>query len=268
MSETTRLDVALVQRGLARSRTRAHELVRAGEVTVDGKPAGKNSLQVSPDALVEVTSGRDRWVGRAAGKLLGALEAFDVDVSGRRCIDVGACTGGFTQVLLERGADHVLALDVGHDQLAPQIAGDHRVTDLSGTTVRGLTPAAIGGPVDLAVGDLSFISLRLVLPEIASLLTAEGEAVLLIKPQFEVGRHRLGRRGVVTDPAARWEAIVAVLAGAGDAGLAVLGLTRSPLRGGQGNQEYLVHLTRQPGVGLAWQAQQVMAKQLAYEEAE
>ena len=268
MSKTTRLDLALVQRGLARSRTRAHELILAGEVTVDGTRADKNSLHIPPDARVEVTSDRDRWVGRAAGKLLGALEVFDVDVSARRCIDVGACTGGFTQVLLEKGADHVLALDVGHDQLAPQIAEDPRVTDLSGTTIRGLRSAAIGGPVDLAVGDLSFISLRLVLPEIASLLTPDGDAVLLIKPQFEVGRHKLGRRGVVTDPAARQEAILAVLADATDVDLAVLGLTRSPLRGAEGNQEYLVHLTRRPGVGLAWQAQQVMAKQLAYEEAE
>lgn len=266
MPETTRLDVALVERGLARSRTRARQLIDAGEVTVGGVAVSKNSLRIGPDDHVEVTSDRDHWVGRAASKLIGALETFDPQIDGRRCIDIGACTGGFTQVLLERGAEHVIALDVGHDQLASEIAADERVTDRSGTTIRGLTSDDIGGPVDLAVGDLSFISLRLVLPEIAGLLTEDGEAVLLIKPQFEVGRHRLGRRGVVTDPLARGEAIEGVLAEASTAGLDVLGVTRSPLRGGEGNQEYLVHLTRRSGVGLTWQAQQVIAKELAQEE--
>ena len=267
MTETSRLDQALVERGLARSRSRARQLVEAGEVTVDGVPATKVSARICVGADLRVTSDGDHWVGRAAAKLLGALESFDPVVAGRRCIDIGACTGGFTQVLLEHGAAHVIALDVGHDQLAPQLAADPRVRDLSGTSIRGLTSEDIGGRVELAVGDLSFISLRLVLPEIHGLLTDEGEAVLLIKPQFEVGRHGLGRRGVVTDPTARREAIEGVLAGAAEAGFAVLGLARSPLRGGEGNHEYLVHLTRRSGVGLTWQAQQVIAEDLAQEEA-
>ena len=132
MPETSRLDVALVERGLARSRTRARELVEAGEVRVAGATATKTSQQVGPDTLVEVTTGADHWVGRAAGKLLGALDAFDVAVPGRRCIDIGACTGGFTQVLLEHGAEHVVALDVGHDQLAPELVADDRVDEAGG----------------------------------------------------------------------------------------------------------------------------------------
>lgn len=264
--DAMRLDVALVERGLARSRTRARQLIEAGEVTVGGVQAIKTSVRVEPGDAVAVTSDGDHWVGRAASKLVGGLEAFGTQVAGRRCVDIGACTGGFTQVLLERGADHVIALDVGHDQLAPEIAADPRVTDSSGVSIRGLTSEDIGGPVDLAVGDLSFISLRLVLSEIHGLLSPDGEAVLLIKPQFEVGRHGLGRRGVVTAASARREAIVGVLTKAEEVGFAVLGLTRSPLRGGEGNHEYLVHLTRRPGVGLAWQAQQVMANDLAQEE--
>lgn len=266
MGETTRLDVALVERGLARSRTRARELVDAGDVLVDGAAAGKASLQVGPDAQLTVVSDGDHWVGRAAGKLLGALAEFDPSVSGLRCLDIGACTGGFTQVLLEHGAAHVIALDVGHDQLAPELVADPRVTDRSGTTIRGLAADDIGGPVDLVVGDLSFISLRLVLAEVAGLLTGTGEAVLLVKPQFEVGRDRLGRRGVVTDPAAREAAIIGVLERAREVGLSVLGVARSPLRGGEGNHEYLVHLTARPGVGPTWQALQVIAHDLSREE--
>lgn len=266
MADTSRLDVALVERGLARSRTRARILIEAGEVAVGGVVTTKTSLRVGPDEAVEVTSDRDKWVGRAAGKLVGALADFDIPVDGRRCIDIGACTGGFTQVLLEQGAAHVIALDVGHDQLAPEIAADPRVSDRSGTTIRGLGPEDIGGAVDLAVGDLSFISLRLVLAEIHSLLTTGGDAVLLVKPQFEVGRHRLGRKGVVTDPAARRGAIEAVLERAAEVGFAVLGVTRSPVRGGEGNREYLVHLTARTGEGLSWQAQQVIAHDLTQEE--
>ncbi|WP_435198788.1 TlyA family RNA methyltransferase [Janibacter sp. GS2] len=263
---TTRLDVALVGRGLARSRTRAAELIAAGSVTVGDRLATKPSFRVAAEDEIVVVADADHWVGRAAGKLVGAFDAFPLDVRGRRCLDIGACTGGFTQVLLERGAEHVIALDVGHDQLAPEIAADPRVQDRSGTTIRGLGPADLGGPVDLTVGDLSFISLRLVLAEIAGLLTEDGEAVLLIKPQFEVGRGRLGRRGVVTSAQARVEAIGSVLGAARDAGLFVAGLAASPVLGGGGNHEYLVHLTRRTGVGMTWQAQQVMIRDLVQEE--
>lgn len=258
--------MALVERGLARSRTRARALIAAGDVLVNGAPATKASERIAPVCEVTVSAGADRWVGRAALKLVGAFEDFDLDVAGRRCLDIGASTGGFTQVLLEHGAAHVTALDVGHDQLVPELDADPRVENRSGTTIRGLTAADIGGPVEVAVGDLSFISLRLVLAEVAGLLTDDGEAVLLIKPQFEVGRDRIGRRGVVGSTAARAAAIESVLARAAEVGLSVLGLTASPVRGGEGNHEYLVHLTRRTDVGMTWQAQQVRISDLVQEE--
>lgn len=267
MGSDSRLDVALVERGLARSRTRAHALIAAGDVLVNGATATKASARVTPTCEVVVAAAGDHWVGRAALKLVGAFEDFDLDVRGRRCLDIGASTGGFTQVLLEHGAAHVTALDVGRDQLAPELAADPRVDNRSGTTIRGLSATDIDGPVEVAVGDLSFISLRLVLAEVAGLLTADGEAVLLIKPQFEVGRDRIGRRGVVVSAAARADAIGAVLARAAEVDLSVLGLAASPVRGGEGNHEYLVHLTRSPDVGMTWQAQQVTISDLVQEEA-
>lgn len=265
-AESTRLDIALVERGLARSRTRARQLVAAGEVTVDGHAALKASQRISPERRVGVSADADHWVGRGADKLLGAVAVFDVDARGRRCLDIGASTGGFTQVLLEHGADSVIALDVGHDQLAPEIAADPRVDDRSGTTIRGLTAADLGGPVELVVGDVSFISLRLVLPEVSGVLTADGEAVLLIKPQFEVGRGRIGRKGVVGSAAARAEAIEGVLRRAAEVDLSVLGLVASPISGGEGNHEYLVHLTRRRDLGPTWQAQQVTIRDLVQED--
>lgn len=259
MTDGQRLDVALVSRGLARSRGQAADLVARGLVSVSGRAATKVSLRVPEGAEITVAGDDARWVSRAAHKLVGAFDAFGPhgwEVEGRRCLDLGACTGGFTQVLLDRGAGQVVALDVGHDQLAPEIAGDPRVVDRSGTTVRGLTPEDIGGPVERTVGDLSFISLRLALPAVAETLTPDGEAVLLVKPQFEVGRARLGKHGVVTDPRARADALRGVLEEAATASLGVLGLSTSPISGGEGNIEYLVHLTRTTGVGLTWQAQE------------
>lgn len=254
-----RLDIALVSRGLARSRGQAADLVARGLVTVGGRAARKPSQQVRPDDLVEVAGDDARWVSRAAHKLVGAFDAFGPkgwDVAGRRCLDLGACTGGFTQVLLDRGAEHVIALDVGHDQLAAELVDHPRVIDMSGTTVRGLTSTLTGGPVDRVVGDLSFISLRLALPAVADCLTPEGEAVLLVKPQFEVGRARLSKHGVVTDPSAREDALRGVLEEVGRLGMSVLDLAVSPIQGGEGNTEYLLWLTRRPAVGMTWQAQE------------
>lgn len=265
MDATTRLDIVLVQRGLARSRARAREVILAGEVRVAGAVVTKPATPIGPGSDIEVDSDRE-WVGRAAHKLLGALETFPIDVSDARCLDIGACTGGFTQVLLWRGAAHVVALDVGHDQLAPELLADPRVTERSGTSIRGVTPEDIGGAVDVVVGDLSFISLRLVLPEVAGLLGPDGEAVLLIKPQFEVGRGRVGRRGVVTSPGARRDAVLGVLGAATGAGLVVRGLARSPIVGGEGNHEYLVHLTRGGEERPTWEALQVMAHEVVHEE--
>ncbi len=265
-----RLDVALVAAGLARSRGQAQDLVRRGVVSVDGSSARKPSQLVAPGAALEVTSDDATWVGRAAHKLLGAFAAFEeqgLSAAGHRCLDVGACTGGFTQVLLTKGAAHVTALDVGHDQLAPELRDDPRVTDLSGTTVRGLVADAIGGPVDLLVADLSFISLRLVLPDLAGLLVPGGHAVLLVKPQFEVGRSRVSKTGLVGAARDRRDAVVGVLESAREGDWSVRGMARSPISGSEGNREYLLWLGRGAAVGMTWQAQMETADRIVQETA-
>lgn len=237
-----RLDAELVRRGLARSRAQAAELVKAGRVLVDGSSVLKPSTSTSSDASIEVAGDEPGWVGRAAYKLLGALDTFGprgLAVDGKRCLDVGASTGGFTQVLLRHGAAHVTALDVGHGQLVPELAADPRVTERSGTSIRDVTPADLGGRFDVVVVDLSFISLRLVLPSLADLIAAHGDLVGLIKPQFEVGRERLGKGGVVRSDAHRRDALLTVLRSAADTGLRLHGLTTSPIRGSAGNREYL-----------------------------
>lgn len=257
MSDTARLDLELVRRGLARSRGHARTLIDAGDVSVDGKPAAKASIPVSPSQHVQVRDEGPRWVSRAAYKLLGALETFGplgLEVAGRRCLDVGASTGGFTQVLLHHGAAHVIALDVGHGQLVAALADDPRVTDRSRTTVRDLTADAIGGVVDLLVADLSFISLTLVLETFRQLLTDEGDAVVLVKPQFEVGRTRLGKGGIVRSQGDRASAVTEVARAAQAAGLHPRALARSPIEGGEGNAEYLLWLTPRDAQSMGWEA--------------
>ena len=237
-----RADTALVQRGLARSRAVARELIEAGRVSVGGAPVGKASTPVDPADLA-VAGPVEQWVGRAAYKLLGALEAFPVDPAGRRCIDVGASTGGFTQVLLAAGAASVVALDVGHDQLAAPVRDDPRVTDLSGCNVRDADVVSIGGPFDIVVADLSFISLRLVLDRLAALTQADGDLITLIKPQFEVGRERLARTGVVTSGNERRRVVTDVLDEMPRHGLYPHAVRPSPIEGGNGNHEYLLWAT-------------------------
>ncbi|HEU5001016.1 MAG TPA: TlyA family RNA methyltransferase [Lapillicoccus sp.] len=239
----TRLDVELVRRGLARSRGQARELVAHGAVLVDGRAATKPSTLVTAAAAIDLARTPDRWVGRAAYKLLAALDRFGLDVTGRRCLDVGASTGGFTQVLLEAGAAHVTALDVGHGQLVPEVAADPRVEERSGTNIREVRLGDLGEPFDVVVADLSFISLRLVLPVLPPLMSADADAVLLVKPQFEVGRERLARTGVVTSPTERQRALEEVLQATESVGLHRQGLEPSPLRGTTGNQEYLLWVT-------------------------
>ncbi len=210
---------------------------------VAGTAVSKPSHPVSGSDAVSVTSTGPRWVGRAAHKLLAALDAWSpqgLEVAGRRCVDVGASTGGFTQVLLARGAAEVVAVDVGHGQLVPEVANDARVEERSGTTVRGLTAADLGGPADLVVADLSFISLSLVMGDLAGLLRPDGDLVVLVKPQFEVGRGRLNRQGVATDPADRTRALERVVAAVGSHGLHVHGIRPSPISGTSGNAEYLL----------------------------
>ncbi|MCV7497113.1 TlyA family RNA methyltransferase, partial [Micrococcus luteus] len=245
MAETARADVALAARGLARSRTEGAALIRAGQVLLDGRPVRRPSDRVAADATLRLRDPGPRYVSRAAHKLVSALEAFpDVAVAGRQALDAGASTGGFTQVLLERGAERVAAVDVGHDQLAPTVRADPRVLVREGLNVRDLRAEDIDGPVDLVVSDLSFISLRLVLAPLAGVCRPGAELLLMVKPQFEVGRRALPRSGVVTDPDARRDAVAGVAAAALGAGLAPRGLTRSGLAGQDGNAEFFLRLHR------------------------
>ena len=246
-----RLDVELVHRGLARSRAQARDLVTAGAVLVEGRPASKPALPVEPGAHIALTREPDRWVGRAALKLLHALDTWPIHVRGRRCLDVGASTGGFTQVLLELGAAHVTALDVGHDQLVATIAADPRVTERSGTNVRDVDAESLGGEFDIVASDLSFISLAIALPAMRPLLVADGDMVVLVKPQFEVGRERLGRRGVVTSPHEHRRVLRNVAHVARDEGLHLQGVTASPITGADGNREFLFWLTLRPALDAA-----------------
>jgi len=255
--ESVRLDVELVARGLARSRSHAATLVREGRVAVDGRGVVKASSPVTPEQEI-VVDAADAFVSRAAHKLVGALDAFGIDPSGLVCLDAGASTGGFTQVLLARGAARVIAVDVGHGQLSPALAPEirsGRLVSLESWNVRDLTADALtpylgsGGAelpqIGLVVADLSFISLTLVLGALTA--SAPGaELVVLIKPQFEVGRGGV-REGIVRDAGLRAEAIESVLWAAHDVGLEVAGLIGSPIVGTHGNAEYLAHL--RPGVG-------------------
>jgi 23S rRNA (cytidine1920-2'-O)/16S rRNA (cytidine1409-2'-O)-methyltransferase len=246
-----RLDAELVRRGLARSRALAVEAVGGGRVTVDGKQALKASLRISPDAELGLV-GDDGYVSRSAHKLAAALDAFAVTVEGRLALDVGASTGGFTQVLLERGARSVIALDVGHGQLAAQVREDPRVVVVEGMNARSLTAAELAEQSgteerpELVVADVSFISLTTILPALVDTAGLDADYVLLIKPQFEVGRQGI-REGLVRDRARRQDAASAVLWAAWDLGLPTAGLISSPLLGSNGNQEYLVWLSRAVG---------------------
>ena len=246
MSRRTRLDAELVRRGLARSREQAAELVAGGRVLLRGAPATKAATAVTPADPVQIAAGDgDDYASRGGPKLAGALSAFGPAgprVAGRRCLDAGASTGGFTDVLLRRGATEVLAVDVGYGQLAWALQTDPRVVVLDRTNVRTLTPELLGGPVDLVVADLSFISLTLVLPALVACAGSDADLVVLVKPQFEVGRERLGRGGVVREPDLRAAAVTSVAAAAARVGIGVAGVTASPLPGPAGNVEYFLWL--------------------------
>ncbi|MEO5921797.1 MAG: TlyA family RNA methyltransferase [Pseudolysinimonas sp.] len=246
-----RLDAELVRRGLARSRSLAVIAIDEGRVAVDGRTALKASLRVTRDAVLTL-DGDDRWVSRSAGKLAAALDAVPVVADGRLALDVGASTGGFTQVLLERGAREVIALDVGHGQLVPAIRSDDRVRVVEGVNARSLTAAQlaeVSGTAErpsLVVADVSFIGLPLVLPALVATVGRDADFVLLVKPQFEVGRGGI-REGVVRDRAARQDAVTGVLWAAWDLGLPTAGVISSPVVGTNGNQEYLVWLSATVG---------------------
>ena len=251
MAAKARLDNELVRRGLARSREHAQALVDSGRVRVGGLVATKpaTAVDAATSVAVEESTGPD-YVSRGGDKLAGALDSLPhagPGIAGRRCLDVGASTGGFTDVLLRRGAREVVAVDVGYGQLAWALRTDERVHVLERTNARSLTPADIGGPVELVVGDLSFISLRLVLPALADCVQGGGDMFLLVKPQFEAGREEVGRGGVVKDPAVRATAVRSVSSAAAELGWGTVGVVTSPLPGPAGNVEFFLWLRTDAG---------------------
>lgn len=246
--ESERIDTVLAKLALARSRSHAAELIQRGDALVDGVTVSKAGQRVRPGQRVSVAHD-DPYVSRGAHKLIAALSVFDIDPAGTLALDVGASTGGFTQVLLERGARLVIALDVGHGQLADSIRGDARVRVVEGCNARFLTPSQLAemsgvpDPPELIVGDLSFISLTMILPALARVAAPSAEVVLLIKPQFEVGRDGI-RDGIVVDPGLRAEAVRRVIGCAAEVGFGTAGLVQSPIAGANGNREYLVNMSR------------------------
>ena len=236
-----RLDQLVVDRGLAPSRERARALVLAGLVSVDGQPVTKAGAQVASDAGVALIAPDHPYVGRGGVKLAHALDAFGVGVAGREALDIGASTGGFTDVLLKRGAGRVVALDVGHGQFDWTLRRDPRVVVMEGFNARRLTPGDLPGPVDIVVVDVSFISLRQILPVVPPLLRPGADVIALVKPQFEAGRAE-ARKGVVRDPDTQGRVLEEVAAAAAAIGLTRVGSVPSPITGAKGNQEFFLHL--------------------------
>jgi 23S rRNA (cytidine1920-2'-O)/16S rRNA (cytidine1409-2'-O)-methyltransferase len=239
-----RLDVELVRRGLVDSRARAVEAIEHGRVEVGGSRADRPARQVSPSESVAVRDAGPAFVSRGGQKLDAALRAFPVTVRGRRAVDIGASTGGFTDCLLQHGAAHVHAVDVGRGQLAWQLRTDDRVTALERVNARFLEAETVAGPVPLAVVDVSFISLLLLAPAMRRITTEQADLVLLLKPQFEAGRDRVPRGGVVRDAAVHADVLRSVSTALGEAGLPVVGGLESPIRGADGNREFLLHVRR------------------------
>jgi 23S rRNA (cytidine1920-2'-O)/16S rRNA (cytidine1409-2'-O)-methyltransferase len=242
-----RLDAELVRRGLARSREHASELIAAGRVEARGVIASKPATGVGNDTPLRVLADVDdpNYASRGGVKLAGALQTFDgLAVAGRACLDAGASTGGFTDVLLRAGAASVVAVDVGYGQLAWSLRSDERVQVIDRTNIRTLTPDLIGGPVELTVADLSFISLKLVLAALSTCTDPDGDIVPMVKPQFEVGRERLGSGGVVRNPEHRVDAVLGVAESAGELGWGVAQVAASPLPGPAGNVEFFLWLRR------------------------
>ncbi len=236
----TRLDLALVDRGLLPTRARARDAIARGTVTVDGRIETRASAGVEPSAKLAVDDPAAAWVARSALKLAGALDAFALSPEGALCLDVGASTGGFTQVLLARGAANVTAIDVGHGQLAPVLAADPRVTSIEGLNARDLAPEHLAAPPNFVVADVSFISLTLALPPALALAAPGARGVFLVKPQFEVGRAHVGKGGLVRDEAVALAGVDRIEAFLGEHGWRTLGRVASSLPGGDGNQEYVV----------------------------
>ena len=245
MKNGVRLDALLVERGLAASRERARALILAGNVRVNGQPAAKAGTAVAPDADVKVIVPDHPYVGRGGIKLAGALDTFGISVDGRRALDIGASTGGFTDVLQQRGSPRVVALDVGHGQLDWKIRSDPRVAVLERVNARNLTADQLpegARDFDVVAIDVSFISLRLVLPVLPPLLRSGADIIALVKPQFEAGRTEVGKGGIIRDEAVHARVVEEVIAAADALGLRRAGLVESPIAGMEGNKEFLLHL--------------------------
>ena len=246
MKHKQRLDLLMTERGLCDSRSRAQALIMSGAVFVDGQKCDKAGTPVADDAAVEVRGETCPFVSRGGLKLEKALREFGVDPTGYVCSDSGASTGGFTDCLLQKGAKKVFAIDVGYGQLAWALRTDPRVVCMERTNIRYVTPEDLGEPLDLSVVDVSFISLRLVLPAVQKLLKPTGQVLCLIKPQFEAGKDKVGKKGVVREKSTRVEVLEQFLGLADELGFTVRNLTFSPVKGPEGNIEFLGHLSMQP----------------------
>lgn len=244
--EKQRLDVAVFERGLAPSREKAQALIMAGQIYVNGQKASKAGLSVKPEDQIELHGTQLPFVSRGGLKLDKAMRSFPISLEKKICMDVGASTGGFTDCMLQNGAAKVYAVDVGYGQLAWKLRTDERVINLERTNFRYVTDQQVPDAIDFASVDVSFISLRLILPVLFRLLKTGGEAVCLIKPQFEAGREKVGKKGVVRDPAVHEEVIQTVCLIALEVGFSILGLTFSPVKGPEGNIEYLLYIQKTP----------------------
>lgn len=259
MKHKERLDVLLTEKGLCESRSRAQALIMSGEVYVNGQKCDKAGTQIDCEAEIEVRGNTCPYVSRGGLKLEKALRDFGVDPTGFVCSDSGASTGGFTDCLLQKGAKKVFAIDVGYGQLAWSIRTDERVVCMERTNIRYVKPEDLGEPLDLSVVDVSFISLKLVLPAIKALLKPTGQILCLIKPQFEAGKDKVGKKGVVRDPAVHAEVLENFLALAAELELTVRNLTYSPVKGPEGNIEFLGHLSMLPDGGIVPDVQALVA---------
>ena len=260
MSGKKRLDVLLTERGLQESRQRAQAVIMSGEVFVNGQRVDKPGTAVAEDAQIEVRGGTLAYVSRGGLKLEKAMAAFPIDLNGAVCADIGASTGGFTDCMLQNGAEKVYAVDVGYGQLAWKLRSDPRVVCLERTNARYLTREQVPDALDFASVDVSFISLKLILPPLNGLLKDGGHAACLVKPQFEAGREKVGKKGVVRDPDVHLEVLEHFLDHAKESGFTVLGLTYSPIRGPEGNIEYLGYLEKGPWQDRAFDLKALVAE--------
>ena len=250
MSKKTRLDVLLVERGFQESRQKAQAVIMAGSVFVAGQRVDKPGTSVPNDAEIEVRGGGLRYVSRGGLKLEKAMQTWPITLSGKTCADIGASTGGFTDCMLQNGAEKVYAVDVGYGQLDWKIRSDPRVVVMERTNIRYVTPEQLGEPLDLSVVDVSFISLKIVLPAIKQLLKPTGQVLCLIKPQFEAGKEKVGKKGVVREKSTHKEVLDNFVALADELEFKILGLTFSPVKGPEGNIEFLAHLSLDDVAGI------------------